>query len=501
MNHLKYFFSHYYYQIGVALFLLITLFFVSPDSQLHYTFGRNDCAIFFSSGKAWMNGMTPYVDFADSKGPLLWLIYGIGYLISHYDYTGVFWLSWLSYTICFLYLYKIADYFLKEKALAFISCIVMGIAIFFPWFHYEVKSEDWCQPFIVASLYYACRIVFSQQPIDIKNICRAFFVFGISFSATLLIKYNISAMLISIYIYVIIILIKNRIGLFKPIICGLSGASLIILPFAIYLIVAGAFNAFINEYFINTLKTINQSQYHSNFFHELLYHIGYAERVYYFIFSMFGCFGIYIFKHKNMFFLPFILSCFWIISLHHADAHYFNACTSFPIFFIICAIHSCRNILNKQQHLSTSITTIISLFIIIITNCFQYGYIDKTFITQKSAQYTEMITVNRILKKIKNPKVIYYYCIDRGDGIAANALPGSVYWTSQLGATTEMQERQLVDIKQQKADFIFIESKNQPDETIKIKTLEAMGYHLVYKYKSENNIGRLRAILSKHHIM
>ena len=216
---------------------------------------------------------------------------------------------------------------------------------------------------------------------------------------------------------------------------------------------------------------------------------------------MIGCFGIYIFKHKNMFFLPFILSCFWIISLHHADAHYFNACTSFPIFFIICAIHSCRNILNKQQHLSTSITTIISLFIIIITNCFQYGYIDKTFITQKSAQYTEMITVNRILKKIKNPKVIYYYCIDRGDGIAANALPGSVYWTSQLGATTEMQERQLVDIKQQKADFIFIESKNQPDETIKIKTLEAMGYHLVYKYKSENNIGRLRAILSKHHIM
>ena len=27
-----------------------------------------------------MNGLTPYVDFTDSKGPLLWLIYGIGYL-------------------------------------------------------------------------------------------------------------------------------------------------------------------------------------------------------------------------------------------------------------------------------------------------------------------------------------------------------------------------------------------------------------------------------------
>jgi len=177
MNHLKYFFLHYYYQIGVALFLLITLFLCHQILNCTIHLAETTALYFFSSGKAWMNGMTPYVDFADSKGPLLWLIYGIGYLISHYDYTGVFWLSWLSYTICFLYLYKIADYFLKEKALAFISCIVMGIAIFFPWFHYEVKSEDWCQPFIVASLYYACRIVFSQQPIDIKNICRAFFCF------------------------------------------------------------------------------------------------------------------------------------------------------------------------------------------------------------------------------------------------------------------------------------------------------------------------------------
>ena len=29
-----------------------------------------------------MNGMVPYVDFTDSKGPSLWLIYGIGYLLS-----------------------------------------------------------------------------------------------------------------------------------------------------------------------------------------------------------------------------------------------------------------------------------------------------------------------------------------------------------------------------------------------------------------------------------
>ena len=34
----------------------------------------------------------------------------------------------------------------------------------------EITFKFRAMPFIVASLYYACRIVFSQQPIDIKNI-------------------------------------------------------------------------------------------------------------------------------------------------------------------------------------------------------------------------------------------------------------------------------------------------------------------------------------------
>ena len=54
------------------------LFLVSPDSYTHDLFDHMDSAWFFMCGKAWMNGMIPYVDFADSKGPLLWLIYGIG---------------------------------------------------------------------------------------------------------------------------------------------------------------------------------------------------------------------------------------------------------------------------------------------------------------------------------------------------------------------------------------------------------------------------------------
>ena len=79
------------------------LFFVSPDSYTHDLFYRWDTAWFYTCGKAWVEGLKPYVDFADSKGPLLWFIHGIAYIISPYNYLGIFWLSTIAYTIIFYY--------------------------------------------------------------------------------------------------------------------------------------------------------------------------------------------------------------------------------------------------------------------------------------------------------------------------------------------------------------------------------------------------------------
>ena len=92
---------------GVAFFLLcyvvVCQMVFNIDSYLYANTGHHDSAIFFQCGKFLMTGYTPYVDFADSKGLLLWIIYGIGYLIHHYSYIGVFWLACLSFFLGFVY--------------------------------------------------------------------------------------------------------------------------------------------------------------------------------------------------------------------------------------------------------------------------------------------------------------------------------------------------------------------------------------------------------------
>ena len=486
--------NKYKYEILISAFLLLIMFIISPDSYTHHLFIRDDSAIFFTSGKALMCGMIPYVDFADSKGPLLWLIYGIGYLISHYDYTGVFWLSWIAYSITFTFIYRTSYIFLESNKLSLIVSIAMIMFVFYPWFHYEIKSEDWCQPFVAATIFYACRVIYSDQ-VKKHDVRKAFVVFGISFSACLLIKFNIAAMLSSVYLYLAYHEFRQHKNILFLTLWSAVSAVGIAIPFVVYLISVGAFDAFINEYFVHTLMTIDNSQYHTSYIHELLYHMGRSERILYFIASLAGGCGIWFIKRRAAMFPPLILCIFWALSSLHADSHYFNACTLLSVFFVICIVYTYRLSIKQYEILATIATMTFTFFFTVITNSFIKGYLNPTFIMVKSQYRNDIEQVYKITSKINTPRIIFYNSLDRGDGIKANALPGSVYWTSQKGASTEMVQRQISDIRAHKADFIITEAIDSITFLKQVNYLKSLGYFEVYRFKSPDKWGLKRSLL------
>ena len=486
----------YKYPILVSAFLWVVLFIISPDSYTHHLFDRDDSAIFFTSGKALMCGMTPYVDFADSKGLLLWLIYGIGYLISHYDYTGVFWLSWIAYSITFVFIYRISRIFLDDNRLSFIASAAMIMFVFYPWFHYEIKSEDWCQPFVAATIYYACRLIYGDK-VQKHDVRKAFLVFGLSFSACLLIKFSIAAMLSSVYLYLAYHEFRHHRNIIFPTLLSATAAVVTALPFIIYLIYVRAFDAFVNEYFIHTLMTIDNSQSHTSYIHELLYHMGRADRILYFTASLAGCCGIWFIKRRNLLFSPFILCMFWALSSRHADSHYFNACTILSVFFIICVVYTYRNLIINNIRIFTISATTFAFVFTIMTNSFVRGYLNPTFAFIVSPYSNDMINVYQITSKIEKPKMIFYKSLDRGDGIKAGALPGSIYWTSQKGASKAMEQRQVEDIKAYKADFIITEALDSATLNSQISDLQNYGYKVAYRFKAEDKWFLRRALLTK----
>ena len=94
--------------ILLLLVSFVILLVLSPDSYTHQVYGRLDSAMFFMQGHAWTKGMVPYVDFTDSKGPLLFLIYAVGAWLSPTTYHGVFWISVIVYTLIFYFTYRSA---------------------------------------------------------------------------------------------------------------------------------------------------------------------------------------------------------------------------------------------------------------------------------------------------------------------------------------------------------------------------------------------------------
>ena len=442
------------------LFVFILEFLVSINSYTHDLYIRIDSAWFFMCGKAWMNGLIPYVDFADSKGPLLWLIYGIGYLFSNYNYVGVFWIECIFYTVTFFYCYKIGCLFLTNKKMALLCSMLMAVSFFCGAYHYEASAEDFCQPFIAAGLFYTLQLLYGLQKRE-RDMKIASFVIGIGFAATLLIKFTIAAMILILFFALFYYLIQCRkewIG--KSFLYAFFGISAVLLPFMLYFFYQGNFNDFINEYFIATTQTVVKDPSLGGMIKDYIlegwgsiFRLQMLRRIivcFLIVNIALGC--VFFYKKLSAFkWFPAILA-FWFmcISMYHALGYYYQAFAVFAIFPIIMYLTFLHRFQLKKFHLPFFAGAI--LVLVMAGNLL---FMRPNFFLNESKERTDFYYVSRILSQVDNPKIMFSF-YDTGYGTPAHALPGCKYWTGQVGATEKMMSERALAVKQQLPDFVFV---------------------------------------------
>lgn len=466
----------------ISAYATILVFLISPDSFTHDLFTCCDTPIFFMCGKAWMNGMIPYVDFTDSKGPLLWLIQGIGYLISNYTYVGVFLLQCLFYSVTFCYVYKTATLFIKRKEMAILCASFMALVYFNPWYHYEIKSEDWCQPFLIVSIYHICRLFYTGHALNNSSIYQTAYILGICWTGPLLIKYSIAIMMGSLLLAVLIFLIKQKKNPIIPILLFHAGVLTVFTPFAVYFLAIGNFDDFIREYFVRTFETIDESNTTSNYIHEVLLTTADTRYALMFFSNIIGCLMFSRMVSRFRYF-PLVSFCFfWFISIHHLTSYYYLTCNfSFSIFLIVACI---KNIeykkFNNIKKTVTITATILVMFLTFWNYTFTDGYLlSNLFFFNNSYRHTYYKAAS-VLSQVKNPKIVYLDCAIHGWETPVNGLPGSTYYNTQYGETTEMRSRKMQDITHHIPDFICMEEDHQEKDAL--NTLNLAGYRLCYDF-------------------
>ena len=473
----------------------VALLLLSPDSPLHGPWGRVDSAIFFTSGKALMNGLRPYVEFSDSKGPLLWLIYGIGYLLSPRSYTGVYVVSVFWYAGIFYYNFKTALIFLTDERRAMAVTLLMTVAYFWPWFHFEVRAEDFATLPVAISLYHLSRLLYTEEIVSLR---RLGLVLGGCFMALVMIKYNIAAM------QSIIILValwhcwcQRRSNVLPLTGWLLVGATVVALPFIGFLWLRGAVPAFIDEYFLNTLRTVAVSQMDgsrpSTFLGELIKALGESSSLALLMFIAYGGWMLAL-RLPSSRYVPLLIGlCFFVLATPRNLGYYYGICHIFIIYLLIWVVS-----LTASPYTFGKLAAIVG--VVIGWSVWLHVGIGSKLREVPLWDYNKERMLYEHLSDVldgsNKARVLNLYWSDDGFGLRHESLPAGRYWTHQYGSTPEMEAEHVRPMESCQADYVIVNDEQDCMRKGWIPgRIMACGY--VRCYRDTCPDGRQRAIYKK----
>lgn len=252
-----------YSNILVVLCLLFITFLICMLSPLDiFTFNAvsgTDSSVFKYIGWQMAEGQIPYLDMFDHKGLLIYFINYIGYIIS--PHRGVWFIEFIFMFITVLFAYKLARKFVSKPISMLI--VLIALAPIYSYFEGGNLTEEYALPFQMIALYiftdffknpnkYMSRGDNYKSKVNFKLFNVLVFINGICMGCVLFLRPNMISVWIVFCLMVLIYCIwkKYYLELLKFFISFFTGLLIVIIPMIIYLVLNGAFKAFIADYIL-----------------------------------------------------------------------------------------------------------------------------------------------------------------------------------------------------------------------------------------------------------
>lgn len=171
--------------VNAILFLTIC----SKNSYLYPFNNWDDPNSFFTMGKGMANGCIIYKDLFEQKGPLLYVMHAIAYIISNRTFIGIFLFEVLSFTVFLYFVAKIMSLYVRKVhalwGIPLISFVILSSYVFIA----GDSAEEFCLPFLAISLYYLIDYYKNDYPNPMST--KKVIINGIIAGCVLWIKYNL----------------------------------------------------------------------------------------------------------------------------------------------------------------------------------------------------------------------------------------------------------------------------------------------------------------------
>lgn len=156
-----------------------------------------DPIIYHLMGRGMMEGLMPYRDLFDQKGPFIFLIYGFSYTLCG-SYWLVFVLEVFAVTASMIFCYKAALLFVSGKKAFIVSLLILYSMCSFHYYAGGGHPSEFILPFQFAAIYGVCRLY--RDP---DRFVRTGVVFGAGIGMALLLKFNLAAFWFVPFLYVL----------------------------------------------------------------------------------------------------------------------------------------------------------------------------------------------------------------------------------------------------------------------------------------------------------
>lgn len=465
--------------LRVALLFLFSAFvlsWLSPDSFLMHEWGsRGDSSWFFTCGKAWMEGLTPYVDFTDSKGPLLWLVYGLAYLLTPTSYSGVLLMSVVALTVTLEFVWRTSRLFAGRRS-ALVAVVLISVLSLLRPVHSETKAEDFCLPWIAVALYYTCRVMQASPAVPWR---RAAFWTGVGMAWCLMVKWNVFFMMGGMALVVAGASLAHR--RVDGVLAGLSGIAVVCVPVAVWFAAKGNFPAFVQEYFVNTFLITDNGNGMGTWRSALAGQFADAYMALRTLMLYAALAGVCLFCRRFRFtwWLVFVYLPFFLFLLFKASAiHYCIAMMPFLTFLILFAARLCPRFLRKMPAwgLAAVLTVVVLANIAVSVHCENLRFTYNPYSLQWNA-------IQKVMTAKRYP-LIMFNVADNGVGLKSRALPACKYYAKQKAATAAMTAQRTEALRQRRPDFFaFI---MEPDASTR-RLLHACGYRQCFATVTDGN--------------
>lgn len=227
------------------LYTAIILFFCSKMSPFYPIQEWSDVNLYFNIGKAIMNGQSLYTESFDPKGPIIFFIYGLGYLISNDNFLGVFFIQILVWSALGLSAYFCAKLFLNKTISLIVA--VFFLLIFLSHTSEGGSAEEFITAYMAISFYLFIRYFRTPE----KHSLSHMYIHGLMWGLAFFTKFPLTAFWIFPLIAIGLILIfkKEYKNALLNILCFICGGLTIALPLGIYFVSKGILTEAIDTYF------------------------------------------------------------------------------------------------------------------------------------------------------------------------------------------------------------------------------------------------------------